>query len=119
MGYKVEDTTIYLTRGDTGYFTFTPYVHTDDGDQVYEPQEGDSIRFAMKQKHGDTYEVLLTKPVDIETFQMKFEPEDTKGLAFGKYVYDVELTTASGDVDTYIPAVGEVANIIIEKEVDK
>lgn len=52
MGYKVEDTTIYITRGDTGYFTFTPLVHTDGGDVPYEPQEGDTIRFAMKQKHG-------------------------------------------------------------------
>ena len=34
--------------------------------------------------------------------QFHIEPEDTKFLSFGKYLYDVELTTASGDVYTVI-----------------
>ena len=31
------------------------------------------------------------------------EPEDTSGLDFGNYVYDVELTLADGTVNTIIP----------------
>ena len=30
------------------------------------------------------------------------EPEDTKPFAFGKYVYDIELTKVTGEVDTFI-----------------
>jgi len=30
------------------------------------------------------------------------DPDDTKKLAFDTYKYDIELTKASGDVDTFI-----------------
>lgn len=30
------------------------------------------------------------------------EPEDTKTLPFGKYVYDIQITYADGKVDTFI-----------------
>lgn len=119
MGYKVNGTTIQITRGDSGYFQFTPYTVSPTGERTeYVAQEGDSIRFAMKKKLSDSYEVLLTKEVDTTSFQMKLNPEDTEGLAFGTYYYDVQLTTAGGDIDTYIPETGKVAEFIIEKEVD-
>lgn len=120
MGYKVTGTTINITRGDTGYFKFIPYVLHEDGSKTeYQAKDGDSIRFAMKKKLSDSYETLLTKQVDVSTFKMKLEPEDTQNLDFGQYVYDVQLTTAAGDVDTYIPEVGKVAVLVIEKEVDR
>lgn len=120
MGYKVTGTTISITRGDTGYFKFTPYVVNDDGSKTeYEIQEGDRIRFAMKKKLSDSFEVLLTKDVDTSTFRMKLDPEDTQNLDFGQYVYDVQLTTASGEVNTYIPSVGGTAILVVEKEVDR
>lgn len=119
MGYKVSGTTIQITRGDTGYFQFTPYTVDAGGTRTeYVCQPGDSIRFAMKKKLSDSYQILVTKNVDTSTFQMRLEPEDTSGLAFGTYYYDVQLTTAGGDVDTYIPETGKVAEFIIEKEVD-
>jgi hypothetical protein len=31
-------------------------------------------------------------------------PEDTKELEFGSYVYDIQLTKANGDIDTFITA---------------
>ena len=120
MGYKVNGTTIQITRGDSGYFAFTPYAMDENGEwSVYQPQEGDEIIFNMKKKMADSYRILLKKKVDLETFQMKLEPNETKGLDFGEYEYEVQLTTAAGDVDTYIPAVGETALIIITKEADK
>lgn len=119
MGYKVNGTTIQITRGDSGYFQFTPYTVSPTGERTeYVAQEGDMIRFAMKKKLSDSYEVLLTKEVDPATFQIKLDPADTEGLAFGAYYYDVQLTTAGGDVDTYIPETGKVAEFIIEKGVD-
>lgn len=120
MGYKVNGTTISITRGDTGYFKFTPYVANPDGSKTeYKTQEGDTIRFAMKKKLSDSFEILLVKDVDPATFRMKLEPDDTKTLEFGQYVYDVQLTTASGEVNTYIPSVGNTAVFIVEKEVDR
>ena len=33
---------------------------------------------------------------------LEIAPEDTEPLPFGRYVYDIELTTADGTVDTFI-----------------
>ena len=45
---------------------------------------------------------LIEKDVPISTMILRLNPEDTKSLPFGDYVYDLELTTAAGDVDTFI-----------------
>ena len=38
MGYKVNGTTIQITRGDSGYFAFTPYAMDENGEwSVYQP----------------------------------------------------------------------------------
>ena len=43
-----------------------------------------------------------------------FDPEDTIGLKFGEYKYDVQLTKPSGVVDTFI----DKASFIVSEEVD-
>lgn len=45
---------------------------------------------------------LLIKEIPVDTMILVIEPEDTKSLAFGKYVYDIELTKVTGEVDTFI-----------------
>ena len=96
-GIKYDD--IYLTRGDTLYLTAIP---KDQDGNPYEPQEGDEIRFALKSKFTDSNPYLV-KPVDIETFVMKLESEDTKNMPMdSKWVYDIELSKSNGDIATYI-----------------
>lgn len=96
--YSVSGTTITLTRGDTLRIHLT--LTTDDG-EPYIPQEGDVIRFAMKKNYTDD-EPLIYKTLDNDTLTLKLDPVDTKSLEFGSYVYDIQLTTADGDVDTFI-----------------
>ena len=67
----------------------------------YTPVEGDSVRFAMKSSYEDT-EPVLVKNIPIGTLKLVIEPDDTKKLPFGQYVYDVQITKASGEVDTFI-----------------
>ena len=55
---------------------------------------------------GDTFSALITI-TDLNDNQyipmiLTLNPEDTKHLPFGKYVYDIELTKATGEVDTFI-----------------
>ena len=76
MSYSVSGTMITLTRGDT--FTALITITDSEGNQ-YVPVKGDRIRLILV-----------------------IEPEDTKPLAFGKYVYDIELTKVTGEVDTFI-----------------
>ena len=109
--YTVKKTTITLTRGDT----FKAQIHiTDKEGNPYEIQEGDEVRFAMKKNYSDPdTEVLIVKQVPTDTLILTLEPEDTKDLPFGTYVYDIQLTTAAGEIDTFIAK----ASLILTEEV--
>lgn len=96
--YKIEGTAITLTRGDSFY---AEVIMKNPDKTDYTPQQGDSVRFALKKKYQDA-EPLILKQIPTNTLVLHLEPEDTKSLPFGKYVYDIELTKANGDVDTFI-----------------
>lgn len=107
MSYKVSGNAIQLTRGDT----FNAEIKLYQGQHEYVPVEGDVIRFAVKgpamkagrEDYMDAEPVLL-KVIDHETMTLEIEPNDTKGLAFKEYVYDLEITFADGTIDTFITA---------------
>ena len=98
MSYSVSGTMITLTRGDT--FTALITITDSEGNQ-YVPVKGDRIRFAMKTDYEDGAPLLI-KEIPVDTMILVIEPEDPKSLAFGKYVYDIELTKVTGEVDTFI-----------------
>lgn len=100
MSFKVRNNTIFLTRGDTFKAHLT--INYPDG-TVYTPKEGDSIRFALKENIEDE-ECLIWRDIPIDTMLLVLHPGDTKELKFGSYVYDIQLTKANGDVDTFITA---------------
>jgi len=88
---------IILVRGDT----LRTYVEPLMEGEAYVPQEGDHIRFVMKRNYRQT-DVVLEKEIPIDTLTLELEPEDTKCLSFGNYVYDIEMNFANGDIDTFI-----------------
>lgn len=94
--YEIDGTKITMTRGDTVRIRFPLELDGED----YELQEGDSVRFAINtSEHED--EPILEKALD--GYDLVLDPADTKGLDFGTYFYDVQITfAASGDVVTYI-----------------
>ncbi len=92
------DNTIELTRGDSAYIS-VPITNEMTGDE-YKMASSDTLRFTIKRKETD--EGVLVQKTAIGTNSFHILPSDTAALAFGKYVYDVELTTASGDVYTVI-----------------
>lgn len=94
---NVSGTTIYLTRGDS--LSVRVGIKTPAG-YDYELQEGDEVRFAMKHDFSDS-EPLILKTIGSDLL-LELDPEDTEDLPFGRYVYDIELTNASGKVDTFI-----------------
>lgn len=109
MSYSINGTTITLTRGDT----FCAHIRIKNPDGTdYIPVEGDTIRFAMKENYSDE-RALLLKDIPIDSMQLIIEPEDTKPLRFGKYKYDIQITTKTGVVCTFIPK----AQFIITEEV--
>lgn len=98
MSYSVTGTTIFLTRGDTFKAEIT--IANPDG-TPYETVAGDKVRFAMKKDYDDPVP-LIKKDIPIDTLLLELEPEDTKGIPFGMYFYDVQLTKSTGEVDTFI-----------------
>lgn len=107
--YSIKGTTITLTRGDTLNAKIT--IKNRDGTE-YIPKEGDVVRFALNDTYG-TDEPKILKVIPNDTLVLTLNPEDTKDLEFGKYVYDVQITNEAGDVDTFIAK----AKCIISEEV--
>lgn len=105
---QINGSTITMTRGDTLSLT----VGIMQGDDEYQVQAGDVIRFAMKRFYTDS-EPLIIKVIDNDSLSLQLDPEDTKNLPFGSYVYDVEITMEDGTVDTFISE----AKITLAKEV--
>lgn len=99
MGYSVNNTTkeIELTRGDTLKVKIDVLINGE----AYTPRPEDSLRFAMKTTYN-TSKLLVHKDIPIDTCILHLEPEDTKKLRFGEYVYDIQITFANGDVNTFI-----------------
>lgn len=99
------DNTIKLTRGDTARFSID--ITNDITESDYTFSKDDTLKFTVKKRVKD--EASLISKTSIGTTLFHIKPEDTNGMAFGKYVYDVQLSTADGDVYTIIgPATFEL-----------
>ena len=94
---EVKGSNIKMTRGDTLTASIT-IKDAQGGD--YTVADTDVIRFAMK-KFYTSEEVLVQKTIGPDLI-LTLEPSDTALLDFGKYVFDIKLTTAAGVVDTFI-----------------
>ncbi len=97
MSFRLNGKTITMTRGDSVRIGISL---SDDEGTTYIPREGDSIRFACKKTYDGV--LLIEKDIPTDTLILKLEPEDTKPLSFGKYVYDMQITFANGDVCTFV-----------------
>ena len=108
--HEIKGTTIRLTRGDS-FYVRVGMKHKDG--TVYTPHEGDVVRFALSTDFTKRLPPLVLKDIPIDTQLLHLVPEDTTNLDYGVYRYDIELTTADGDVDTFI----EKAKFKISEEV--
>lgn len=106
--HKINGNNITLTRGDTLEVKVALYRNGAE----YTPDAGDVIRFAMKENYEQA-QPLLNITIPNDTLILHIRPQDTKNLAFGAYVYDVEITMTDGTVDTFIAE----ASFIISPEV--
>ena len=109
--FKVdEDNTIHLTRGDTARFSIGRIVNTVTNTN-YTPTPEDTVTMTIKKTvlQADPYVQIIVPGGEV----LHIKPEDTKEMAFGKYVYDVQLKTADGGVYTII----QPATFDLQKEV--
>ena len=93
-----KNNNLTLTRGDTLTLKCTPLVTDEEtGEKTeYEPQEGDTFRFAISKGYeGET-------PIELRTWLATIPASETKKLNYETYNYDCEVTHADLTVDTYI-----------------
>lgn len=106
---NINGTTITMTKGDS----LAVQLHLTMNGEAYFPQDNDVIRFAMKKRYTDD-EPLIYKIIPNDTLILKLESEDTKNLAVSQYIYDIQITYANGDVNTFITE----ARFILRPEVE-
>ena len=96
---------IRLTRGDTAMLTVN--IINDITGNEYIVAEDDAMTMTVKRDIYDDEPIFQKDLIGSNTFHI--QPRDTCSLEFGKYVYDVQLTTAKGDVFTVIePSIFEI-----------
>lgn len=105
MLYVDKNNVVRLTRGDTARFIVT--LKNEVTQQAYDILPTDTLIMTIKKSVRDSVPCIQKKNVGSNAFHIL--PTDTNGLAFGKYIYDVQLTTNNGDVYTVVePTVFEL-----------
>lgn len=95
----IKKNTIVMTRGDT--LVTTIKILDADGNE-YIPDQGDELRFALKENYEDDIPIIH-KNIPISTMQLRLESEDTKKLRLSdSYYYDIQLTYGDNIVSTII-----------------
>lgn len=110
---KIKGKTITLTKGDTLLVKVS--IKDKDTNEDYIPSDGDEVRFALKSNYDDE-QVLIYKEIPLDTLELLIPAEETKQLEVrtSPYVYDIQLTTATGYVDTFI----DKGSLYITEEVE-
>lgn len=92
-----KDGTISVVRGDSASFCID--LVDANGDE-YNLVQGDTLTFTVK-KSAFSKTPLIQKNITGKIIDIS--PKDTIELPYGGYVYDVQLVTVEGFVDTVIP----------------
>ena len=95
--FEIYRNDISITRGDSAIFEITII---DKQKNTYTPSDTDTILFTVK---DNTRSKAIVFQKSVTNNQVIIDPVDTEDLRYGKYVYDVQLRTADGWVDTIIP----------------
>ena len=106
--FKINyDKKITMVQGDTGVINMK--IHN------YELSQGDEVRFAIVNKsnpsillcqHSDNKIILKKKVTSFETdgtARIAIHPYDTENLQPGKYLYEIQVKTKDGRIDTVVP----------------
>lgn len=97
--FTVNKNNITLIRGDTGMFSIQVQ---DISGNVVDLVASDVLTFTLRRTPRHP-EIVMQKTIEPVALMLTIDPEDTEGMAFGRYSYDIELKHADGSVDTIIP----------------
>lgn len=104
---KSDNSGIRLTRGDSAYLELD--IRVASTGQKYVREDGDVLTFTVKPNYN-SHHVELQK--EIEGLALVLDPADTAKMSYGEHWFDVQLTTANGNVYT---VVGPAKFILLEE----
>lgn len=105
MLYVDKNNNIRLTRGDTAKFVVS--VKNETTKQPYDVLSSDTLTMTIKDSIRDGEACVQKTITGSNSFHIL--PSDTSDMNFGKYIYDIQLTTSDGDVYTVVePATFEL-----------
>ena len=98
---KIKGTNISMTRGDSETIKVTL---KDTLGNVVPLVAGDIIRLTVREKMLSPIKIIEKTITEFDDGQalIAIHPQDTSGLRFTSYVYDIQLTRANGTVKTII-----------------
>ena len=109
--FEARNGQIKITRGDSAALKVA--LRMVNG-EAYEMQSGDALTLTVRRRPGDTKLVEITSDTDTLTFA----PTDTKDLEAGAYCFDIQLTTADGDIFTVVGMnTGTLTNMTVLPEI--
>lgn len=116
-----------MTRADSENIVFG--AKDKETKEPYVPTAKDRLIFSAARKVGDNplLEIVNVMDSDANAFwNIRFDPEDTENLAFGKYAYDVELqmrNSVTGELEDRKTIIGKTdtlsPTLVIWGEVSK
>lgn len=98
----INGTDLKMIRGDSESITLT--IENEDN-TPYKFQEGDIVYFTVRLRATSkdiVFQKIITYFPDNEAI-IEIQPEDTSGLRFTEYLYDIQLTQFNGRVKTVVP----------------
>ncbi len=93
--FECRNGQIKITRGDTAALKVALKMANGD---AYQMQTGDTLTLTLRRQPHDA--VLFEKVSSTDVIAI--DPADTKDLDAGFYCFDIQLTTAGGDIFTVV-----------------
>lgn len=99
---KINDTDIYITRGDSETFRVILYDEEEEIKRNFIEGE-DTVYFTVKTSTQTLHKIFQKIKTEFEDGEaiIHIEPEDTKNLRYDTYYYDVQMVK-NGSVTTII-----------------
>lgn len=104
---KADGSGIKLTRGDSALLNLD--IRVASTGKRYEREPGDVLTFTVKPSYNSKT-IELQK--EVEGLTLTLDPKDTSSMKYGEHWFDVQLTTANGNVYT---VVGPAKFILLEE----
>ena len=108
---KASTVKISLNRGDSASFPLS-LTKADGSRFLPDKAKGEKVTFTVRQgPKSEEYPVIIQK--DITGTRIEIEPEDTRDMDYGSYIFDIEAVWLGEELETETVIIGQL-NVLAE-----